>query len=666
MADESSKTMREANTMTSRSVLTTSFILAVLSTTACLTALGADPEIQRGDTVVVSKDGARLRLKERVVATLSKGQQLKVHQVSGRWLGTYLVVDGAKKGGWIHMSDVALPGAPAMTPAPKPVAEPGDQEPARPDPAAAASPASGPPQAVAPFDSEQARQHQQAWAKHLKVPAQRSNSIGMKLVLIPPGEFMMGSPDSDAAARDNEKPQHRVRITRPYYLGMHEVTLGQFRQFVQESPGVRGKQENRGSLTDDHPVSGVSWPEAIGFCKWLSKKEGESYRLPTEAEWEYACRAGTQTRFSFGQDGQLLGEYAWHPGNAKHSRTHPVGQKKPNPWGLYDMHGNVLEWCLDESRDYSSGEQVDPVSLSTSGFFKRGRGGSWDDYQERSCRSAYRGGWGATSHGGPHDMGFRVVLEIPAARSSIPASMPVWTLVDSSGTKWETPLLLFDPKDRAYERFEGHGPSVVVVKAQHYDLGIALYADLISVQQNDGVVKVEYRDTLRRKNTVTGELGAGEFHGSTGLVEFRISSDKVAQISLTPAPKTYQGGTPPRPSAIINLNKGDRIEAMNIMRTDSYFTYKGFIGGGRTVYRQYGDIRFRSESSLTTVEFQQLRRIALPGGNKTILSLKDGSQVTGELVEDNDARLEGFFGECVQGHFHVKAYRVDSVEFLDP
>jgi formylglycine-generating enzyme required for sulfatase activity len=196
-------------------------------------------------------------------------------------------------------------------------------------------------------------------------PGQITNSIGMELVLIPAGEYLMGSPEGDKDALDREHPQHRVRITRPFYLSATEVTRGQFRRFVDETAyrteaerdgkGGYGWNEEKKTFeqnrrynwqspgleqTDDHPVVNLSWNDAVAFCEWLSRKEGVTYRLPTEAEWEYACRAGTTTRYSFGDDEASLGEFAWFEGNSNRA-THPVGQKSRNHWGLHDMYGNV-------------------------------------------------------------------------------------------------------------------------------------------------------------------------------------------------------------------------------------------------------------------------------------------------------------------------------------
>jgi formylglycine-generating enzyme required for sulfatase activity len=224
-----------------------------------------------------------------------------------------------------------------------------------------------------------------------------SNTIGMKLVLIPAGTFLMGSPDADKDADPDEKPRHRVRITRPFYLGTTEVTQGQYRAVTGENPS-----HFKGS--DDLPVENVSWNDAIAYCNKLSELEGlkpyyqfgpgvpsggDGYRLPTEAEWEYACRAGSTTRYSFGDDAASLGEYAWFDGNSG-EKTHPVGQKRPNAWGLYDMHGNVWEWCRDgwDADYYKNSPVADPLGPSQAAF-RVIRGGGWN-FNPRHARSANR------------------------------------------------------------------------------------------------------------------------------------------------------------------------------------------------------------------------------------------------------------------------------------
>jgi formylglycine-generating enzyme required for sulfatase activity len=162
----------------------------------------------------------------------------------------------------------------------------------------------------------------------------------------------------------------------------------------------------------------MRWDEAIKFCRKLSalpeeRKAGRVYRLPTEAEWEYACRAGATTRYSFGDDEKLFGEYGWFDGNSN-QQTHPVGQKKPNAWGLYDMHGNVWEWCSDWSGDYPDGEVTNPQGPS-SGSHRVYRGGSWS-FAARDCRPADRPPWGFPSDRG-YDLGFRLALSPSGAES---------------------------------------------------------------------------------------------------------------------------------------------------------------------------------------------------------------------------------------------------------
>jgi formylglycine-generating enzyme required for sulfatase activity len=235
----------------------------------------------------------------------------------------------------------------------------------------------------------------------------------IKLKRIPAGEFLMGSPDDDKDAEAEEKPQHRVRITRPFYLGIYEVTQAQYETVMGENPSWfsatgKGKEKVAGQSTDQHPVEGVSWLDAVRFCNKLSEREGmnpfyqikgedvsvpqwkgSGYRLPTEAEWEYACRAGSKTRFSFGDEQAGLGEHGWFEGNAGF-RTHPVGQLVPNGFGLYDMHGNAWEWCWDGygENSYAKSPADDPTG-PLGAAHRVIRGGSWSNYP-RYCRSAYR------------------------------------------------------------------------------------------------------------------------------------------------------------------------------------------------------------------------------------------------------------------------------------
>ena len=202
-------------------------------------------------------------------------------------------------------------------------------------------------------------------------PRRITNSIGMELVYIPPGEFMMGSPDGESNRHSNEGPRHRVRITQGFYLGATEVTQGQWQ-------AIMGNNPSRFSGSNNLPVESVFWHDAVNFCRRLGDREGKQYRLPTEAEWEYACRAGTNTTYSFGNNSNDLDRYAWYNNNSDRS-THEVGQKQPNGWGLYDMHGNVWEWCADWYGEdyYSSSPTVNP-SGPINGSERVLRGGCWD------------------------------------------------------------------------------------------------------------------------------------------------------------------------------------------------------------------------------------------------------------------------------------------------
>jgi formylglycine-generating enzyme required for sulfatase activity len=229
------------------------------------------------------------------------------------------------------------------------------------------------------------------WPKTLR------NSLGMEFVLIPAGTFQMGSSKGD----DDERPVHTVTLSRPFYLGTTEVTQGQWAAVMGSNPSqYKGR---------DHPVEQVSWEEVQRFIKQLNAKEGSSlYRLPTEAEWEYAARAGTRSAWSFGDEERSLGTYAWYGDNAG-NRTHPVGQKRPNGWGLYDMHGNVREWVQDWYGPYPSGAVTDPQG-PRSGSNRVIRDGSWDN-SASYCRSALRSSYAPDISS--VDLGFRLLRTAP-------------------------------------------------------------------------------------------------------------------------------------------------------------------------------------------------------------------------------------------------------------
>jgi formylglycine-generating enzyme required for sulfatase activity len=235
-----------------------------------------------------------------------------------------------------------------------------------------------------------------------------TNSIGMKLVLIPKGTFMMGSPESEQGRNEIEN-QHEVTISKDYYLGVYEVTQAQYEKVMGKNPS-HFQGAIVGNENADLPVEKVSWDDAVEFCKKLSdlpeeKKAGREYRLPTEAEWEYACRAGSKTVYSFDDEEGLLPEYGWFDRNSS-NRTHTVGLLDPNAWGLYDMHGNVWEWCSDRYGEYPKGAVADPTGPEM-GSLRVIRGGSWN-FAAAECRSASRDWSGPSDHG--DDLGFRVAL----------------------------------------------------------------------------------------------------------------------------------------------------------------------------------------------------------------------------------------------------------------
>jgi len=215
--------------------------------------------------------------------------------------------------------------------------------------------------------------------------------------LLPAGRFMMGSPKGEQDSDKDEKPLHEVVLSRPFHLGVHEVTCAQWKLVMGSLPGGAGTDPAAA-------VSGVLWEECQAFLLKLTEQGFGTFRLPTEAEWEYACRAGSTSRFYWGDDSDYsqANAHAWHKGNAD-DRTHPVGLKKPNAWGIHDMSGNAWEWCSDWYGPYPNDSQVDPTGPETGkAHVLRGNGRRWGP---RYCRSANR-----FHRAEGHTTGLRLVL----------------------------------------------------------------------------------------------------------------------------------------------------------------------------------------------------------------------------------------------------------------
>lgn len=310
---------------------------------------------------------------------------------------------------------------------------------------ASVSRVAAPPAANAPFDAAQAKHHQDAWAIHLGVPVEYTNSIGMKFRLIPPGEFTMGSTQSEIdealkfvhpndkwwrAYIQSEIPQHKVILSKPVFLGVHEVTQGQYETLMGKNPAffVRTGADKKfaekisGASTVDHPVEGISWNDAVALFTSLNERESPAtgYRLPTEAEWEFACRAGSPGKYWTGEADTDLLQAAWFQKNSG-GRTHVVVGLTPNPWGLYDTHGNVWEWVQDAwqpefYKEWSERPAMDPSCTSSVDGKRVLRGGDWS-YVASSCRSSARRADLASVR--TPCIGVRLALTVDAVKASL-------------------------------------------------------------------------------------------------------------------------------------------------------------------------------------------------------------------------------------------------------
>ncbi|MDX1945452.1 MAG: SUMF1/EgtB/PvdO family nonheme iron enzyme [Pirellulaceae bacterium] len=346
-----------------------------------------------------------------------------------------------------------------------------------------------PPSADAPFDAKQARAHQEAWATHLGVPVEFKDSLGIEFVLIPPGKFWLGSsplrpmvgPDGKLTdqwteAPANERPRHACTITRPYYLCKTEVTVAQFRSFVEQSQyqthyeltgkganlwGADGKHTQAAEHIWSHPslarnpnlpVSLLVYQDFQQLAAWQSREEKVPYRLPTSAEWEHACRAGTTSRYFYGDDSGKGPDYGWLNENAM-GNCHPVAQKLPNPLGLFDMYGNHHEWTSDRfvKTGYIVSSDVDPLgALHGESHFACG---GFRLTPSRVATSSVRAGY-VDLYGYP-DVGARLLREIPLPPSP-PAADPVDLLamadvkLTRAGWKREGSELIAEPANRAF------------------------------------------------------------------------------------------------------------------------------------------------------------------------------------------------------------------------
>ena len=326
-----------------------------------------------------------------------------------------------------------------------------------------------PPRAIAPFDSNQARSLQEAWAKHLGVPVEYTNGIGMKFRLIPPGEFMMGVNSDeidemvkvlladvyvggDEVAREivrSGSPRHKTILTQPYFLGTHEVTQQQYKEITGRNPSCFAQSGRRRDLstkvegqdTSSYPVEDMTWNEAVEFCDGLSESEGfaplhhgagtsveltgAGYRLPTEAEWEFACRAGSTTKYWTGDTTVELADAAWS-GQTANWVTHPVGKLQPNAFGLFDIHGNVSEF-VEDSWDagfygkFASEPAIDPYSPPPMGSRFVERGSNWY-FHAPMCNSGARFAIEPTKR--LESVGIRAVMTIAAVQAAVKDPLP--------------------------------------------------------------------------------------------------------------------------------------------------------------------------------------------------------------------------------------------------
>ncbi len=247
--------------------------------------------------------------------------------------------------------------------------------------------------------------------------SQKDYDKSKRFIKIPKGSFLMGSNEYV-----DESPEHLVNIGYDFFISAYQVTVKEYLEFALATESnypewltnrsniklISSNHYKNTNLNNDAPIVGISWENAKEYCKWRTEKEGKQYRLPSEAEWEYACKAGSRTRYSFGDNENDLNEYAWYNKNSNKG-AHAVGLKKPNKWGLYDMHGNIWEWCEDVwNKDYDLAPRDGSANKVGDNNIRVLRGGSWAD-SSRYVRSSNRNGY--DFDGCDNDLGFRIVLE---------------------------------------------------------------------------------------------------------------------------------------------------------------------------------------------------------------------------------------------------------------
>ncbi len=398
-------------------------------------------------TVTFEGSGSPIRLKpgEHKFIVEREGLEVETDHFTVKQNGKHVLEVSVVDGRIVVRKDDQKPVAPSLASRPNSSSSPKP-----------AWPADAPPPAIAPFDAEQAKRHQENWAKYLKVPVEYTNSIGMKFRLIPPGEFTMGSTpeEIEEALKDvgeikhwqkgvkSEAPQHKVILTQPIYFGMSEVTQAEYEKVMGTNPSYfapmgMGKDAVIGMDTTSHPVEMVSWNNAADFCAKLSNQEklkpfyfgagetitsldGTGYRLPSEAEWEFACRAGTATKFWIGDKEKDLVRAGWFDGNSG-GRTHAAGELKANPFGLTDIYGNVYEWTLDgwDATYYGQFQEkpaINPNRPLSGGSLAVLRGGGLG-HPASFCRSSTRNSTAPLNR--HNDLGFRVSLAVDAVRQAL-------------------------------------------------------------------------------------------------------------------------------------------------------------------------------------------------------------------------------------------------------